>query len=213
MRGISAGQIVRDQPGVKEQVGVYLDESVISLSLFTPDLDLFDTNRVEVLRGPQGTLFGSGSLSGTVRYITNPPEIGVTKAFAELGVNGVDGERRLQRQGRLQRAARREGRAAHRLVLRSDLGLHRCGQPDLSTDEHVNDGFRSGLRAAVTFAQRRLTIAAPRLPARGHERLEPERRVQHPRQPLPTSRPRSLGTQAPVHPARGGVPTTSCSPT
>src|SRR3954451_11846636 len=63
IRGISAGQIVRDQPGVKEQVGVYLDESVISLSLFTPDLDLFDLKRVEVLRGPQGTLFGSGSLS------------------------------------------------------------------------------------------------------------------------------------------------------
>ena len=73
IRGVSAGQIVRDQPGVKEQVGVYLDESVISLSLFTPDLDLFDTKRVEVLRGPQGTLFGSGSLSGTVRYITNQP--------------------------------------------------------------------------------------------------------------------------------------------
>ena len=46
MRGISAGQIVRDQPGVKEQVGVYLDESVISLSLFTPDLDLFDMSRI-----------------------------------------------------------------------------------------------------------------------------------------------------------------------
>ncbi|HEY6964310.1 MAG TPA: Plug domain-containing protein, partial [Erythrobacter sp.] len=47
VRGISAGQVVRDQPGVKEQVGVYLDESVISLSLFTPDIDLFDLNRVE----------------------------------------------------------------------------------------------------------------------------------------------------------------------
>ena len=35
VRGVSAGQVVRDQPGVKEQVGVYLDESVISLSLFT----------------------------------------------------------------------------------------------------------------------------------------------------------------------------------
>ena len=62
IRGASAGQIARDQPGVKEQAGVYLDESPISLSLFTPDLDLFDVARVEVLRGPQGTLFGSGSI-------------------------------------------------------------------------------------------------------------------------------------------------------
>src|SRR5437763_6680348 len=91
MRGVSAGQIVRDQPGVKEQVGVYLDESVISLSLFTPDVDLFDANRVEVLRGPQGTLFGSGSLSGTVRYITNQPELGVRSWFGEVGGNTIDG--------------------------------------------------------------------------------------------------------------------------
>jgi iron complex outermembrane receptor protein len=91
MRGVSAGQIVSDQPGVKEQVGVYLDESVVSLSLFTPDLDLFDSNRVEVLRGPQGTLFGSGSLSGTVRYITNQPQLGVRDAFAEIGLSFVDG--------------------------------------------------------------------------------------------------------------------------
>src|SRR5438132_2823756 len=84
IRGVSSGQIVRDQPGVKEQVGVYLDESVISLSLFTPDIDLFDLNRVEVLRGPQGTLFGSGSESGTVRYITNQPKVGASETIAEL---------------------------------------------------------------------------------------------------------------------------------
>ena len=90
VRGVSAGQIVRDQPGVKEQVGVYLDESVISLSLFTPDLDLFDLNRVETLRGPQGTLFGSGSVGGTIRYITNQPRIGVTEGLVEANINTVD---------------------------------------------------------------------------------------------------------------------------
>src|SRR5258706_5587998 len=47
IRGVSSGQIVRDQPGVKEQVGVYLDETAISMSLFTPALDLFDLKRVE----------------------------------------------------------------------------------------------------------------------------------------------------------------------
>lgn len=93
VRGVSAGQIVRDQPGVKEQVGVYLDESVISLSLFTPDLDLFDLNRVETLRGPQGTLFGSGSVGGTVRYITNQPKLGRMEGLVEANLNHVsDGE-------------------------------------------------------------------------------------------------------------------------
>ena len=90
IRGVSAGQIIRDQPGVKEQVGVYLDESVISLSLFTPDFDLFDLNRVETLRGPQGTLFGSGSVGGTLRYITNQPKLGVTEGLVEANVNTVD---------------------------------------------------------------------------------------------------------------------------
>ncbi len=90
---MSAGQIIRDQPGVKEQVGIYVDESVISLSLFTPDIDLFDLNRVETLRGPQGTLFGSGSVGGTVRYITNQPKLGQTEGMAEINFNHVtDGE-------------------------------------------------------------------------------------------------------------------------
>src|SRR5438105_6828822 len=80
IRGVSSGQIARDQPGVKEQAGFYLDESPISMSLFTPDVDLFDLNRVEVLRGPQGKLFGSGSLSGTVRYITNQPLLKVQES-------------------------------------------------------------------------------------------------------------------------------------
>src|SRR4028119_961322 len=92
VRGVSAGQIVRDQPGVKEQVGVYFDESVISLSLFTPDLDLFDLNRVETLRGPQGTLFGSGSVGGTIRYITNQPDLDRLEGTFEGNLNLVDGD-------------------------------------------------------------------------------------------------------------------------
>ena len=91
VRGVSAGQVVRDQPGVKEQVGVYLDESVISLSLFTPDIDLFDLNRVETLRGPQGTLFGSGSVGGTIRYITNQPTPGIVEGSFEANSHVVEG--------------------------------------------------------------------------------------------------------------------------
>ena len=89
IRGVSSGQIVRDQPGVKEQVGVYLDETAISMSLFTPDLDLFDLKRVETLRGPQGTLFGSGNIGGTIRYITNEAKLGVSEGTVEVNANKI----------------------------------------------------------------------------------------------------------------------------
>ena len=89
IRGVSSGQIVRDQPGVKEQVGVYLDETAISMSLFTPDLDLFDLKRVETLRGPQGTLYGSGNIGGTIRYITHEAKIGVSEGTVEANMNTI----------------------------------------------------------------------------------------------------------------------------
>ena len=160
IRGISAGQIVRDQPGVKEQVGAYLDESVISLSLFTPDIDLFDMSRVEVLRGPQGTLFGSGSTSGTVRYITNQPETGVTRWFGEVGANTITdgnqgGNAKLGVNAPLgDKAALRVAGYYNRLG-----GWTDAVTPNLSIDEDVNTGRRAGGRAAVRFTPSdRLTI-------------------------------------------------------
>lgn len=160
IRGVSAGQIVRDQPGVKEQVGVYLDESVLSLSLFTPDLDLVDLNRVEVLRGPQGTLFGSGSLSGTVRYITNQPELGVTDGYVEFEGNALD-------DGDIGGSARGVFNAAvgENAAFRAAAYYTRYGgfidavQPGGGVAENVDEGERFGVRAAMRFEPSdRLTI-------------------------------------------------------
>src|SRR5438876_3486924 len=136
IRGASSGQIARDQPGVKEEVGAYLDESVISLSLFTPDLDLFDVGRVEVLRGPQGTLFGSGSLAGTVRYISNQPELGVRETFGEIGgnwINGGSGGGNVKLGMNVPLAERVAGRMA---VYHNRLGGYMDAvQPDLTIDK------------------------------------------------------------------------------
>ncbi|RAK67422.1 TonB-dependent receptor [Phenylobacterium kunshanense] len=150
IRGISAGQIVRDQPGVKEQVGVYLDESVISLSLFTPDLDLFDLNRVEVLRGPQGTLYGSGSLSGTVRYITNQPTTagfeGVVEATAAK-VQGGDVGYSLK--GAVNMPLNEQMALRVTAYNEQFAGFIDAVQPDGSVEKDVNDGWRRGVRAAL----------------------------------------------------------------
>ena len=149
IRGVSAGQIVRDQPGVKEQVGIYLDESVISLSLFTPDIDLFDLARVETLRGPQGTLFGSGSVGGTVRYITNQPRTDKVEGTVEANVNaaysgGIGGW----------------GKAAFNLPLNDKIAVRAVGYytryggfidaiTPTGIQHNVNDGYRAGGRIAV----------------------------------------------------------------
>jgi iron complex outermembrane receptor protein len=163
IRGVSSGQIARDQPGVKESVGVYLDESVISLSLFMPDLDLFDLSRVEVLRGSQGTLFGSGSLGGTVRYITNQPELGATRFFGELSGDTVsDGN-----QGGSVKAgvnAPLGDRAALRIAGYYDrlAGWMDAVQPDLRIKKDVNTGDRTGVRASVLIAPTDQLTITPR---------------------------------------------------
>jgi iron complex outermembrane receptor protein len=164
IRGVSAGQIIRDQPGVKEQVGVYLDESVISLSLFQPDLDLFDLNRVETLRGPQGTLFGSGSVGGTIRYITNQPDVSKLEGLVEGNINVV-GEDSFG--GHIKGAINvpMGDVAAIRLV-----GYHTeyggfidARRPGNGYSEDVNDGRRTGGRIALLFQPTPDISITPRL--------------------------------------------------
>ncbi|MYD69281.1 MAG: TonB-dependent receptor [Acidobacteria bacterium] len=164
MRGVSAGQIVRDQPGVKEQVGVYLDESVVSLSLFTPDLDLFDMSRIEVLRGPQGTLFGSGSLSGTVRYITNQPELGILEGTGELGFDSLhDGG--FGNDAKFAVNLPMGEAAAARVTAYNTVlgGFMDAVQPGGSTNEDVNSGRRTGARLAFLLQPNERLSVTPRI--------------------------------------------------
>jgi iron complex outermembrane recepter protein len=164
IRGTSAGQIARDQPGVKEEVGAYLDESVISMSLFTPDLDLFDVGRVEVLRGPQGTLFGAGSLAGTVRYISNQPELGVSNTFGETGVNWIDGGDPGST-AKLGFNAPLGDKAAFRVVGYSTRtgGWMDAVQPNLKINQDVNGNDRTGVRLAFRLAPSSKFSITPRI--------------------------------------------------
>lgn len=164
MRGASSGQVARDQPGVKEQVGAYLDDSPVSLSLFTPDLDLFDVSRVEVLRGPQGTLFGAGSVSGTVRYISNQPELGVSHTFGETGVNQID-HGAAGNSAKLGFNVPLGDKAAVRVVgYSNDLGgWMDAVQPNFKVNQDVNGGNRTGLRAAFLIAPHEHFSITPRV--------------------------------------------------
>jgi len=82
IRGVSTGGDV--DTGKESTVGVYIDETPMTEGSSQPDLRLYDIDRVEVLRGPQGTLYGSGSLGGTVRIITNQPRFDEVAGYGQL---------------------------------------------------------------------------------------------------------------------------------
>ena len=82
MRGLSggfAGNQSSATVGNFPNVAVYLDEQSMQFPARNVDLYLADLDRIEVLEGPQGTLFGGGAEAGAVRYITNKPKLGVTE--------------------------------------------------------------------------------------------------------------------------------------
>jgi iron complex outermembrane receptor protein len=164
IRGISSGQVIRDQPGVKEQVGVYLDESAISVALFTPDLELFDLERFEVLRGPQGTLFGAGSEAGTVRYITRQPQLGTYEVYSDASVETVQNGS----QGGMARGAFNVplgDTAAARLVLYYHHlpGFIDAIQPGGGVNKDVNDGDRTGARLSLLIKPNDALSITPRV--------------------------------------------------
>jgi outer membrane receptor protein involved in Fe transport len=88
MRGLSAGS----QPsqgsgstGLWPNVAIYLDNQSGQLPGRNLDVYAADLNRIEVLEGPQGTLFGAGAEAGVIRYITNEPKLDVTEGNVKAG--------------------------------------------------------------------------------------------------------------------------------
>lgn len=90
LRGINSG-------GVGTTVGSYIDETPFGSSsalangaILSPNLDTYDMARVEVLRGPQGTLYGASAEGGLIKYVTNAPDPSGFDASAEAGVFDLD---------------------------------------------------------------------------------------------------------------------------
>src|SRR5882762_22498 len=85
MRGVVSGGD-GNHSGSQPSVGTYLDEQPVTTIDGTVDMHIYDVQRIEVLEGPQGTLYGASSEAGTVRIITNKPD--PTKFAAGATVQG-----------------------------------------------------------------------------------------------------------------------------
>lgn len=167
IRGISDGAFTGR---TQSTVGLYLDDVPITYNAPDPDLRLADIERVEVLRGPQGTLYGSGSIGGIVRLVTARPDPAGygAEAAVEAMVNqhkdrsfGAEAMVNLPLLG---------GRAAVRGVAYVDELTGYLDNPRLGLED-VNHGRRSGFRLAgrldvtdswqvqATFARQSITTA------------------------------------------------------
>jgi outer membrane receptor protein involved in Fe transport len=91
LRGVNTG-------GVASTVAVYVDETpfgsssgLVNGAILAGDFDTFDMERIEVLRGPQGTLYGASSLGGVLKFVTNPPRTDKFEARVRTSVESVEG--------------------------------------------------------------------------------------------------------------------------
>ena len=169
MRGIASGGSVHS--GSMPSVGVYLDEQPITTISQILDVHIYDIARIETLAGPQGTLFGQGSQAGTLRIITNKPEIGKFEAGYDVNLNSVDGgdmgygvEGFVNLPLSDKMAVRLVGWSIHdagyidnvpNCVTYAASGIERCntdvypGQPNPKIEENFNDATRTGARALL----------------------------------------------------------------
>ena len=90
MRGIASGGDGNHSASMPS-VGYYLDEQPVTTINQILDIHMYDIARIETLSGPQGTLYGQGSQSGTIRIITNKPVMGENESGYDLEVNSIGG--------------------------------------------------------------------------------------------------------------------------
>lgn len=158
-------------------VGQYLGETRLNYNAPDPDLRLYDVDRVEVLPGPQGTLYGAGALGGIVRVLPNRPDLSTLEAAGSLGASttrhgdpGVDGAAMLN----LPLATDRVGL---RVV---GYGLVQGGYIDnpLQQARDINETRVWGGRGALAWAindEWRLTVSATGQRIRGDDAQSADR--------------------------------------
>lgn len=158
IRGVSSdtSSTNTDAPESKETTAIYFDDTPVSYNGFNPDLQLVDIDRVEVLKGPQGTLFGAGALAGVIRIIGRKPDLNAIGGHAEGDVSDYAGGG-LNYAGNATinlpiatgtAALRVTGYARHEGGFIDNVGLDRPGG-GYQTVRNVNSGNTYGVRGQL----------------------------------------------------------------
>ena len=156
MRGVVSGGD-GNHSGSQPSVGTYLDEQPVTTIDGTVDVHVYDIQRIEVLEGPQGTLYGASSEAGTIRIITNKPDPTKFEAGYDLEGNHVQhGDFGWEAQGFLNLPL--SPIAAIRLV---GWDSHDAGYIDNVAGTNTNGCIANGVRTFPTWSGQAAGGAAP----------------------------------------------------
>lgn len=147
LRGLSDGVFTGR---TQSTVGLYLDDAPITYDAPDPDLLLIDMAQIEVLKGPQGALYGEGSISGVVRLVPHKPDLSESSGFFSAGVGYVQGGSPDWRVAAMLNQPILKDRLGLRAVIYED---DRGGYiQDLAIDEtHTNKTSRQGARIGLAW--------------------------------------------------------------
>lgn len=148
LRGLSDGAFTGQTQSI---VALYLDDVPVTYNAPDPDLRLADVERVEVMRGPQGTLYGGGSIGGVVRVATRKPDLEQVSGHAIGGLSSTQGgglNTEVELGANIPIVS---GRIAARAVAYRETQAGYIDNPLLGL-KNVNSSTRDGARLALKFA-------------------------------------------------------------
>jgi outer membrane receptor protein involved in Fe transport len=145
LRGLSDGPLTGQ---TQSMVGIYLNDVRLTYNAPDPNLLMVDVAQVEVLRGPQGALYGAGSLGGVLQLTTHRPDPSAFDAWAAVSASTSRGGEAGGRVSGMINVPLLDGRAAARVVAYADQQGGYVDDPGLGRDD-VNRTRRTGVRAAV----------------------------------------------------------------
>ncbi|MFZ5720347.1 MAG: TonB-dependent receptor domain-containing protein [Pseudomonadota bacterium] len=160
IRGLSDGAFTGR---TRSTVGTYLDDAPVNYNAPDPDLRLADIERIEVVRGPQGALYGSGAMAGVFRIVTAKPDLHRATAGVLAGAAATDGGDESHEIEGFLNLPLLQGRAALRLVAYEDVQGGYLDNANLSVanvDKTRRDGARVALRMRLSDNWRLDTLAA-----------------------------------------------------
>lgn len=145
LRGLSDGVFTGRTQSL---VGLYLDDVPITYNAPDPDLHLGDLEAIEVLRGPQGTLYGSGSMSGVYRIVTHKPDLGEFSGSVRAGGELTTGGAASNQEEGVVNVPIIADRVAARAIVYQDVDGGYISDVDLHLS-NVDTSVRTGGRASV----------------------------------------------------------------